>query len=469
VVVGSKKFTESVILGEVAAQLVRDAGVNTQHKAQLGGTRILWNALRKGDIDVYAEYTGTLRQDLLAGATSASDEALKAALARMGLQMSAPLGFDNSYVVGVREDVAERLQIRRISDLVAHPTLRCGFSEEFIHRADGWESLRERYRLPQTDVRGVDHDLAYRGLASGTLDVVDLYATDAARRQYPIRALIDDLHHFPDYRAVWLMRADLAERSPAAATALERSTGAFTEDQMVALNARVRLEHVPEGIVAAQFLSDVLKVHRTIEHESAPAAVLHRTREHLELVSLSLLAAILVAIPLGVFVGRSRRLGAVALALAGVIQTVPSLVILVLMVPLLGIGGAPAIAALFLYSLLPIVQNTAAGLKGIAPELRDSAEVLGLSPSARLWRIDLPLAAPSIMAGIKTSAVINVGTATLGAIVGAGGYGQPILTGIRLDDAGLILQGAVPAAAMALFAQLMFDRLERWLVPRGLR
>jgi osmoprotectant transport system permease protein len=139
------------------------------------------------------------------------------------------------------------------------------------------------------------------------------------------------------------------------------------------------------------------------------------------------------------------------------------------MIPLLGIGGPPAIAALFLYSLLPIIRNTHAGLTNIAPELIESADALGLTPGQRLRLIELSLAGRTILAGIKTSAVINIGTATLGALIGAGGYGQPILTGIRLDDTALILQGAIPAALLALAAQGTFELVERAVVPRGLR
>jgi osmoprotectant transport system permease protein len=126
-------------------------------------------------------------------------------------------------------------------------------------------------------------------------------------------------------------------------------------------------------------------------------------------------------------------------------------------------------AALFLYSLLPITRNTHAGLVGIAEPIRQSALALGLGTGDRLLRIELPLAAPLILAGIKTAAVINVGTATLGALIGAGGYGQAILTGIRLDDVGLILEGAIPAAVLALVVQYGFEWAERSVVPRGLR
>ena len=157
------------------------------------------------------------------------------------------------------------------------------------------------------------------------------------------------------------------------------------------------------------------------------------------------------------------------LGVVGIIQTVPSLAVLVFMIPLLGIGAPPAMVALFLYSLLPIVRNTYTGLHDIPIQIRESAQALGLPPRACLWLVELPMASRTILAGIKTSAVINIGTATLGALIGAGGYGQPILTGIRLDDVGLILEGAVPAALLALLVQGIFELSERTLVPKGLR
>jgi osmoprotectant transport system permease protein len=206
-----------------------------------------------------------------------------------------------------------------------------------------------------------------------------------------------------------------------------------------------------------------------VEETSRARSILRRTVEHLALVGVSLLAAILVAIPLGVLAWRRPRLGRGVLAAVGIVQTVPSLALLVFMVPLLGLGAVPATVALFLYGLLPIVRNTHAGLAGVPVDLRQSAEALGLSRGAILRIVELPLATRSILAGIKSAAVINVGTATLGALVGAGGFGQPIFTGVRLDDVGLILEGAVPASLLALAVQALFDGLERVIIPRGLQ
>lgn len=467
--VGSKKFTESVILGELVARVAQRSGARAVHRRELGGTTVLFEALKRGELDVYPEYTGTLRQELFASRGLKDDAALREALAAEGLGMSASMGFNDTYALGMKEAEAERLGIRRISDLRAHPELKLGFSNEFMDRADGWPSLRDRYQLPQREVRGLDHDLAYRGMESGAIQVTDLYSTDAEISAYGLRVLEDDLKHFPAYDAVLLYREDWARKNPRVLEAILGMQGLISEPEMVRLNARARLEHVPEDQVASEFLARRLGLETETRADSLASRVWLRTREHLFLVLVSLLGAIGVAVPLGVLAAKRARVGQGVLGLAGVIQTVPSLALLVMMIPLLGIGSRPAIVALFLYGLLPIVRNTAAGLGGIPGDLRESAQALGLPPRARLWRIELPLAAPSILAGIQTAAVINVGTATLGALIGAGGYGQPILTGIRLDNTGLILEGAVPAALLALAVSGLFELLERLVVPRGLR
>ncbi|HUJ24886.1 MAG TPA: glycine betaine ABC transporter substrate-binding protein [Myxococcales bacterium] len=452
IVVGSKQFTESVILGEIAAQELQSAGIAASHRRELGGTRVLWEALRAGQIDLYPEYTGTLEQELLPG-----ERDLPAALSRLGLRMGPPIGFEDDYAIGVRRDVAARFGLRAISDLPAHPDLRLGFSNEFMRRRDGWPRLREVYGLAAA--RGLEHEVAYRALRDGAIDATDLYSTDAEIRAGDLVVLADDRRAFPRYQAVFLFRAEVAEPVLRALGQLH-----IDERQMIAMNALALIDRVPEARVAAGFLG-----RPGAASDGLGRRIWRRTGEHLFLVVVSLAAAILLSIPLGILAFRSPRLGAGLLGAAGVLQTIPSLALLVFMIPLLGIGAGPAIVALFLYSLLPIIRGTHTGLATLAPELRESAHALGLPPGAVLARIELPLASRSILSGIKTAAVIDVGTATLGALIGAGGYGQPILTGIRLADTGLILEGAVPAAALALLAQGLFDLAERLLVPRGLR
>jgi len=464
--IGSKQFTESVILGEIARLAARDAGVQAVHERELGGTRILWKALQQGDIDAYPEYTGTLTHELLQDVPADADIAtLRARLKPLGIGITDPLGFDNTYAIGMRQDEAARLDIRRISDLRAHPSLRLGFSNEFMDRGDGWPGLRRAYALPQTKVSGLDHVLSYRAVASGAVDAIDLYSTDAEIPYYHLRTLPDDRHYFPRYQAVFLYRLALERDEPAFVAALRRLAGHIDEQAMRTMNAAVKLDGRRDSAVAADFLGTRVEAGR----RGLWQRLRQRSVEHIELVASSLGLALALAIPLGIVAARRRRLGQLVIAATGVLQTVPSLAMFVFMIPLLGIGTWPAVAALFLYSLLPIVRNTHAGLVGIAPELMESAAALGLPRRVRLRRIELPLAMRSILAGIKTAAVINVGTATLAALIGAGGYGQPILTGIRLDSIPLILEGAIPAAVLALLVQGLFELVERWLTPRGLR
>jgi osmoprotectant transport system permease protein len=254
---------------------------------------------------------------------------------------------------------------------------------------------------------------------------------------------------------------------------LERLEGRITEADMQRLNAAVQRDKADERRVAGEFLARAIGVNDTAEDESLARRLLRSTWEHLVLVVPSLAAAVLAAVPLGILAARRPALGQGVLAAVGVLQTIPSLALLLFMIPVMkavfnqGTGAYPAVAALFLYSLLPVVRNTYAGLITIPESLRESAEALGLSSAAILWRVELPLAARTILAGVKTAAVINVGTATLGGFIGAGGYGRPILRGIDKFDVPLMLEGAIPAALLALAVQGVFELAERWLTPRN--
>lgn len=475
--VASKAFTESVILAEMVTELERSGGIAVEHRVGLGGTRLVWDALVSGSVDVYPEYSGTLLDEVLSAELAQAPASarenrdwLTRALAAHGVGMTEPLGFNNTYAIGVKAERAKALGISRISELRGRPELRFGFSSEFLSRHDGWPALAQRYGLTQNHVQGLDHDLAYRALESGSIDATDLYTTDAEIRRYQLLALEDDLQFFKRYDALFLYRLDVEQRfGPGALSELRRLQGAISAEQMSALNARAKLDRVPEAAVAAAFLREHFALAPASRDRGAARMILARTLEHLWLVGISLFAAVMVAVPLGVFAAKKPKLGQVVLGAVGVIQTLPTLALLVFMIPLFGIGGLPAVVALFLYSLLPIVRNTHAGLTGIPRALLESAQALGLPRAAQLRLIELPLASPLILAGIKSAAVINVGTATLGALIGAGGLGQPIFTGIRLDNVSLILQGAIPASLLALAVQGVFELLERWVVPRGLR
>ncbi|HSI06649.1 MAG TPA: glycine betaine ABC transporter substrate-binding protein [Myxococcota bacterium] len=455
--VGSKAFTESVIIGEIARQTLEAHGVVAAHQRELGGTAIAWKALLGGEIDVYPEYSGTIVQELIPGAGD-----LESALAKHGVVIAADLGFDDSYGIGVRPE----LPLRTISELRDAPGLRVGLSNEFLDRQDGWRGLARVYDLGGLQVRGLQHALAYSALEHGTLDVIDVYTTDAEIARIGVRVLEDDKHYFPSYRALLLARSDL---SADARAVLKKLTGTIDVDGMRKLNARAAIDHMSEDRVASELVESTFSVMTQQASPTVWSRFLSNLKAHLGLTAVSLLAAILVGVPLGVFAAKTRRLGGIIVGLTGVLQTVPSLALLVFMIPLFGIGYVPAVMALFVYSLLPIVQNTYVGVHDLPLPLHESAVALGLGPLVRTFRIELPLAMPSIVAGVRTSAVINVGTATLGALIGAGGFGQPILTGIRLSNVGLVLEGAVPAALLAMAAQGLLTVAERWLVPRGMR
>ena len=474
-VVGSKAFPESWILGEALVLLAREEGAApVEHRRNLGGTEIVLAAVQSGAADVYPEYTGTIAEVILKDPSRPSLAAMRTRLQTLGLAVSDPLGFNDSYALAVTRAVAAARGIERLSDLAAHPDLRLGLTHEFLGRADGYPGLARHYGLAMRDVRGIQHELAYEAIASGKVDVIDIYTTDAQIQHLDLKILADDRNFFPRYDAVWLYRLDLPERNPAALRAMQRLLGRIDETAMIAANARVVIAQEPyaaaaESLRAAGGASRSAAARGRGDMASGLATISRNTAQHLKLVAISLAAAVLAGVPLGILAARSRFLAGLVLAGAGVVQTIPSLALLAILIPVLGIGVWPALVALFLYSLLPIVRNTYVGLTTIPPPLVEAGEALGLSPRARLLRLHLPMASPAIMAGIKTSAVINVGTATLAALIGAGGLGEPILSGIQLRRHDLILEGALPAALLALLVQWGFGLVDRLAVPRGLR
>ncbi|MDQ6765387.1 MAG: ABC transporter permease subunit [Verrucomicrobiota bacterium] len=465
--IGSKKFTESYVLGEIAKHSLDTAGIDVEHRAGMGGTIILWEALRTGQIALYPEYTGTIAEEILKQPDVVSKEALRAALQKFGVGMSDELGFNNTYALVMTRSGAAARQITKISDLRAHPELKFGLTHEFLDRRDGWRPLAARYHLESRDLKGIDHGLGYEALRNGSIDVKDAYSTDAKIAENDLVALEDDLGFFPQYKAVFLYRLSLPTEAIAA---LQKLAGTLDVARMIRLNAEA--ERTKDYARAAEMYFR----ERGDNSPSRPAEttahkVVRWTARHLQLAGVSLLLAVLVGVPLGIVASRRGPLGHVILAVTSAVQTIPSLALLALLVPVpfFGISARTAIAALFLYGLLPIVRNTATGLQDIAQPVRESAIALGLTSGARLRQIYLPMASRTILAGIKTSAVINIGTATLAALIGAGGLGEPIISGLNLNDNATILEGAIPAAVLALLVQWSFDLLDRFLIPKGLR
>jgi len=462
--IGSKRFTESYILGEVLKRAV-EGGTAAEHRPGMGNTGILYAALKSGSIDLYPEYTGTIAKEILKVEGNPSLADLNRALAPQGLGVAVRLGFNDSYALAMREDRASALGLRTLSDLARHPGLKLGLSQEFIGRGDGWPGLKAAYRMPYDTPSGLDHGLAYEAIAAGRIDVMDVYTTDAKIERYKLRVLEDDRNYFPRYDAVLFYRLDVPKRFPEAWSALQALEGKIDERRMIRMNAAAELE----GKSFAQAA--------TLLDPGAPAQIATQrkfidvlfgpdfwrlTGEHLLLVFVSLAASIAVGLPLGVLAAKVKKTQAAIFGIVGVVQTIPSLAMLAFLIALLGaIGTVPALVALFLYALLPIVRNTCTGLVGIPRGMRQAAMALGLSTRDRMRLIEVPLALPSILAGINTSAVINVGTATIAAFIGAGGYGERIASGLALNDNATLLAGAIPAAALALMIQGAFEIGER--------
>ncbi len=481
--VGSKRFTESYILGEILTQTAKAAGeADAAHRQGLGNTAIVLNALTSGSIDVYPEYTGTIAREILKLDTVPSLPDLNARLAPMGLAAGVPLGFNNTYALAMRGDDARAKGIAKLSDLKGHPELKLGLSQEFIGRNDGWPGLKQAYELPFETPRGLDHGLAYEAIAGRQVDVIDIYSTDAKLDKYGLTVLADDKAYFPRYDAVLLYRADLAQRFPRTLEALRKLEGSIDDAAMRRMNAAAELESKDFASVAAGFLSQRAGA-TPAKAPGAKAAATGNfwgklfgpdfgrlTLEHLALVFLSLAASIAIGIPLGILAARKPATAGVIVGTTGVVQTIPSLALLAALIPLTGrIGAVPAFIALSLYALLPIVRNTHAALTQIPIGMKQAAMSLGMRDGTILQKIELPLAAPTILAGIKTSAVINVGTATIAAFIGAGGYGERIVAGLALNDNAMLLAGAIPSAALALLIEGAFRLGERWLLPAGLR
>jgi len=493
IVVASKPFGESYLLAEMFAQVLEARGYRVDRRLGLGATEIAFGALRTGAIDVYPEYTGTgltaiLHDEPKGDARAVFGRVSREFEARWGVHWLPPLGFENTYAIAVRRETARRYGLRTLSDLArASPNLTAGFTPDFIGRPDGLPGLTRAYGLHPREVRSLVQAVKYTALAQGAVDVVDGYSTDGLLAKYGLVVLEDDRRFFPPYEAAAMVGARLWREQPGAAAELARLSGRLDVETMRQLNRRVEVDGQPVAAVAAEALRGMGMLRPAAPSARATAAPARegslaaymwarrgelgrQTLRHLLLVLLSLGAAIGVALPLGVMLERARP-GAAEGAIrgAGVLQTIPSIALLAFMIPLLGIGMAPALVALWLYSLYPILRNSYSGVRDADPAATEAARALGMSPGQVLRHVRLPLAAPSIMAGIRTAAVIDVGTATLAAFIGAGGLGDPIVAGLALTDTRMILSGAIPAALLALAVDAALAVCERWVTPGGLR
>ena len=460
ITVGSKNFNESYLLAEIMSQTLESAGYQVERKFGLGGTLVCYEALVNGEIDLYAEYTGTLSKVILKLDATPAIPALNTLLQPSQLLLLDSFGFNNTYAITLKEDLARKMALLSISDLREHPDLKMAFSLEFLNREDGWPGLARSYGF-STKPTGIEHGLAYQAIDQGKIQITDAYSTDGDLQRYGLIALLDDKGYFPQYLAVPLVRQDL----PQAAMIALRQLGERIDDvQMRTLNGRIVIDKESFSAVAADFLNTQDIASNPVADDTMWKDLGINTVVHLKLTAIALALGCLIGLPTAFLIYRSRNLSRVCIYLAGLLQTIPSIALLALMIPLFGIGQVPAIIALFLYSLLPILRNTITALITIDPLLKRVAEAIGLTGSQQLIHVLIPLALPKMLASIKTAAIISIGTATLAAFIGAGGLGEPIVTGLALNDTGLILRGAIPAACLAIIVELLFELLEKALV-----
>ncbi len=466
--VGSKHFNEGYILSEIISQLLEANGYKVERNYNLGGTKVCFDALYNGDIDIYPEYTGTLTEEILKLDKPLSFEELNKKIKfELRLEISDKFGFNNTYAFVVSKETAQKYNLKKISDLKNHPEINMALSYEFLKRKDGWDNLAAVYGLKNKPV-GIEHGLAYQALDDKKIELTDAYSTDGEIKKYNLITLEDDMSFFPKYYAVAFYRTELESKAKEIIAGLKST---ITEDEMQTMNSEVLYDNKTFAEVANEFLKkkNFISQNGQLETGGMYGEILKKTLQHIKITLIALLLALVIAIPLGILLYIYSAASKPVLYLAGLLQTIPSIALLAFMIPFFGIGIVPAVAALFLYALLPILRNTATGLFTVDPLLKKVATGMGLSVWQKLKYVEIPLAMPAIFAGVKTAAVINIGTATLAAFIGAGGLGEFIVTGLALNNTGLILRGAIPAALLAILTEFVFDLIEKIYVPKHLQ
>lgn len=459
-VIGSKRFSENYLLAEIFSQLLEDKGYTVVRKFGLGGTLPAFLALENQEIDIYPEYSGTIAQVILK--SDISDYTfINALLEKRGLKLLKPLGFDNSYCLVVRKDVSEKMGLVNISDLKNHPDFKGAISFEFQKRKDGWPGLKNVYGLTNQLIN-LDTPLNYQALAAGEVDFSEAYTTEPMVDQLDLVILKDNKNFFPKYLAAPLVHDKVSAEVVEHLNLLYKKIGEEKVRELAGMvNKSLSIPVVAQTFLLSENLIDPKTVRIDSQRTIQWSMIWKETKTHLLLTGLAILLATLVALPLGSYVAGRKKLSRYILGFTGILQTIPSIALLTFMIPLFGIGFAPAIMGLFIYSLLPILRNTHTAMEGIDPRLITSAKGIGLYPSEIFFSVKLPLAFPTILAGIRTATILNIGTATLAAFIGAGGLGAPIVTGLALNDTNMVLQGAIPAALLAILVDFCFSIIDR--------
>jgi len=458
-VIGSKKFTENYILAEIMAQLLEHHHYKIDRRFGMNSS-IVYRALKKGDVDIYPEYTGTISRVYLKTNQNLTSHQINDRLKKLNLSILKPFGFNNTYAIAIPEELSKNKNLKTIEDL-KDSNLKGAITFEFSKREDGWPGLSRAYAI-NLDVTSMEHSLAYEAIKNNKADFTDAYSTDAKLKRFNLVILKDTKEFFPKYHAIPFIKNTLPQKVK---DILYQLSNLINETQMIELNAQAEYGGKSFEQIASNFLiKNNLITQKKVTQSSGLdwSTLFQQTQRHLFLTFLAILLGVIVAVPLGIMLFRFKLFARPILVAAGLLQTIPSIALLAFMIPVFGIGVKPAVAALFLFSILPILRNTYAALDNIDPHLNEAAQGMGLYPNEILRFVHFPLSIPIILTGIRTAAVINIGTATLAAFIGAGGLGESIVTGLALNNNEIILQGAIPAAILAIFTELFFEALEMW-------
>lgn len=492
IIIGSKEFTENYLLGEMAAILLKEKyKVPVEKKLGLGGTKVAFDALESDTIDIYPDYTGTGyiyflgRNDNERDPDKIYDTVKKEFKKKYGMVWSQPFGFNNTYALAVRDSDERLSDMTTVSELVGQESeFTLAAPHEFMERNDGLPNFQKAYGLnfPNSNLIGMEAGLTYSAIRDEKVDMIMSYSTDGRIAAYNLRLIEDDLNFFPPYYAAWLTKEKTIKEFPVLEKLFKDFDDLISEKEMMALNNQVDSKKLEPEVVARNFLvkkgllegeyKEFKKVKKTGlagYFYKKRKYLLKITKEHLILSFGSLLLALLISLPTGIALTRFPMISTPVFTVVNTIQTVPSLALLGFLIPLMGIGKLPGIVALFLYSLLPLIRNTYTGIEAVDKKFIEASRGIGLTNWQILWRVEIPLAMPVILAGIRTASVIVIGTATLAALVGAGGLGDPIFRGVATVNNDLIFLGAIPSALLAIVTDKLLGLAEIKLVSKGLR
>ena len=487
-VIGSKIFTENILLAEMLALLLEEKhNFKIIRKFNMGGTKLVFDSLKNKHIDIYPEYTGTGYAMLLkkSGETNpkktyriVKSEFLK----KFQMVWSLPLGFENTYTLAVQAEDTRFQKFQSISQLKGHIALfRLGMGHEFVERKDGFDNFSKKYQLhfKKNQLVTMNSALMYSALNNKEVDMIMAYSTDGRIKAFNLKTLKDDKSFFPSYEAAYLTRQDVLETWPEVQAAFTDLENNINEKEIISLNNQVDQLDYGLSQTARNFLiqkkllvdkaQKLQKVSLIDYYISKKKYFFKILIEHLVLIFVSLFFALCFSIPIGIWAVRNALVEKVVFSLVNTLQTVPSIALLGLLIPLLGIGFVPAVSALFLYSLLPLIRNTFEGIKNVDRIYIEASAGTGLSAWQILIFVQIPLALPVILAGMRISTVIVVGTATLAAFIGAGGLGDPIFRGIATLDSRLIFLGAVPACLLAIILDTGVAFVENLVISKGLK